>query len=272
MNARPGFAGSPCHDTGRPLAGAARPAGETWHEATGPRRFRSILGSLGPTPRETAPAVPSDRIVLGDCSRVLRTLPDACVDFVLTDPPYLVGYRDRSGRAVPNDDNDRWMYPAFAEVFRVMRPDTYLMSFYGWGRADRFLSVWRECGLAVVGHFVWVKGYASAVKHAQMRHEQAYLLAKGSPKPPARPPSDVQPWRYTGNKLHPTQKPVAALTPVVDAYCRPGGLVLDPFGGSGSTGVAARKCGRRYLLVERDPEYHRLAKERLSRPAPAPAA
>lgn len=272
MNARPDFAGRPGHDTGRPLAGAAPAGSDAFAEPTGAAKFRRILGSLRPSTRPAVPALPVDRVLLGDCSRVLRTLPDACVDFVLTDPPYLVGYRDRSGRAVPNDDNDRWMYPAFSEVFRVMRPDTYLMSFYGWGRADRFLTVWRECGFAVVGHFVWVKGYASAVKHAQMRHEQAYLLAKGSPKPPAHPPSDVQPWRYSGNKLHPTQKPVAALVPAVEAYSKPGDLILDPFGGSGSTGVAARKCSRRYLLVERDPEYYRLAKERLSRLASAPAA
>ena len=203
------------------------------------------------------------KVTHGDCLKVLRQLPDACADLVFTDPPYLVRYHDRSGRRVPNDDNTLWMFPAFAELYRVLKPDSYAISFYGWGRAERFLSVWRECGFRPVGHFVWVKRYASCVRRVQMKHEQAYLLAKGNPLPPASPPADVLPWSYTGNRLHPTQKPVASLTPLLEAFSRTGDLVLDCFAGSGSTGVAARQCGRRFLLIEKDAAYCRTAQERL---------
>jgi adenine-specific DNA-methyltransferase len=203
------------------------------------------------------------KVTHGDCLQVLRQLPDACADFVLTDPPYLVRYLDRSGRRVPNDDNALWMFPAFAELYRVLKPDSYAVSFYGWGKAERFLSVWRECGFRPVGHFVWVKRYASCVRRVQMKHEQAYLLAKGNPLPPASPPPDVLPWNYTGNRLHPTQKPVASLTPLVEAFSPPKGLVVDPFGGSGTTAVAARQCGRRFLLIEKDASYWHKARERL---------
>ncbi|KAG1244551.1 hypothetical protein G6F65_021741 [Rhizopus arrhizus] len=61
------------------------------------------------------------RVVLGDCLSVLPTLPDRCVDLVLTDPPYLVNYVDRSGRSIANDRTDEWMTPAFAQMFRVFR-------------------------------------------------------------------------------------------------------------------------------------------------------
>ena len=204
------------------------------------------------------------KVTHGDCLKVLRQLPDACVDLVFTDPPYLVRYHDRSGRRVPNDDNTLWMFPAFAELYRVLKPDSYAISFYGWGKAERFLSVWRECGFRPVGHFVWVKRYASCVRRVQMKHEQAYLLAKGNPLPPASPPADVLPWSYTGNRLHPTQKPVASLTPIIEAFSPIGGLVVDAFAGSGSTGVAARQCRRRFLLIEKDAAYCRTAQERLS--------
>ena len=214
-------------------------------------------------PAPTAPAPWDNQIVCGDCLQVLRRLPDACADLVLTDPPYLVRYQDRSGRRIANDDNARWIFPAFAELYRVLKPDAYCVSFYGWSKAERFLSVWRECGFYPVGHFVWVKGYASCVRRVQMQHEQAYLLAKGNPPRPASPPPDVLPWKYTGNRLHPSQKPVAGLTPLIEAFSPPEGLVLDPFAGSGTTGVAARICRRRFLLIEKDPAYHKAACERL---------
>jgi hypothetical protein len=52
-------------------------------------------------------------ITHGECTTLLRQIPDACVDLVLTDPLYLVRYRDRSGRTILNDDNGLWIFPAF---------------------------------------------------------------------------------------------------------------------------------------------------------------
>jgi len=74
---------------------------------------------------------------------------------------------------------------------------------------------------------------------------------------------------------HPTQKPVALLTRIVEATAAEDGLVLDPFSGSGTTGVAALRLGRRYLGIERDPEWLALARARLeaeSDGAPVPPA
>jgi site-specific DNA-methyltransferase (adenine-specific) len=58
---------------------------------------------------------------------------------------------------------------------------------------------------------------------------------------------------------------VSALQPLIEAFCPPGGLVLDPFAGSGSTGEAALRCGRRFVGIELDPTYHAAAVERLRR-------
>ena len=224
-------------------------------------RDRSFLGTI-PQIECVYDLVQPNRVILGDCTQELRKFRSESVDFVLTDPPYLVSYKDRDGRSVQNDDNSRWLFPAFAELYRVLKPNSYCVSFYGWSKAERFLTAWKECGFQPVGHFVWVKQYASLVRHNQMRHEQAYLLAKGNPRPPKNPPADVLPWKYTGNKLHPTQKPVSALTPLIEAYAPRLGVVLDPFAGSGSTGVAALQCRRRCILIEKDDAHNETIRER----------
>jgi adenine-specific DNA-methyltransferase len=68
---------------------------------------------------------------------------------------------------------------------------------------------------------------------------------------------------YTGNKLHPTQKPVAALKPLIEAFCPSDGIVLDPFAGSGSTLLAARQLGRQFIGIEIDAQHRRTATARL---------
>jgi adenine-specific DNA-methyltransferase len=70
-------------------------------------------------------------------------------------------------------------------------------------------------------------------------------------------------WRYTANTLHPTQKPVGALMPLVMTFSQVGDVVLDPFAGSGSSAVAAEMLGRHSIAIELSEEYARLARERL---------
>ncbi|MFY3457776.1 DNA methylase [Achromobacter xylosoxidans] len=203
------------------------------------------------------------RVVLGDCLSILPTLPDRCIDLVLTDPPYLVNYQDRSGRSIANDINDDWLAPAFQQIHRVMRKDTLCISFYGWNRVDRFFAAWRAAGLRAVGHIVFAKEYSSKARFLGYRHEAAYLLAKGQPPLPAAPLPDVMSWKYSGNRHHPTQKPVECLAPLIEAFTKPRAIVLDPFAGSGSTCVAARQVGRRFYGIEMDPKYHAAALQRL---------
>ncbi|MFT3960973.1 DNA methyltransferase [Propionivibrio sp.] len=200
----------------------------------------------------------------GDCLDVLLKLPARSVDFVLTDPPYLVNYKDRSGRSIANDLREEWLEPAFAEVSRVLRPNTLCASFYGWTRVDTFMAAWKRAGLRPVGHIVFAKPYVSNARFVGYRHESAFLLAKGNPALPAEPPPDVLPWKYSGNTLHPTQKPVSALVPLIKAFCPANGIVLDPFAGSGSTCIAALECGRRFIGIELDPTYYAAAHKRLA--------
>ena len=209
-------------------------------------------------------ASPLNEVIHGDCLKVMPSLLPASIDFVLTDPPYIVRYRSRDNRAIHNDDNDRWLVPAFGEIYRVLARDSFCVSFYGWPHADRFMGAFRQAGFSIVGHLVFPKRYTSSTSYPQYQHECAFLLAKGYPKRPASTIGDVIPWSYTGNKLHPTQKPLSILSPLIQTFSQPGSTVLDPFAGSGSTLVAARKLGRNYIGIEFDAMYHATATTRLS--------
>jgi len=199
----------------------------------------------------TRPTLQQNVVLHGDCVRLMHDMQRSSADFILTDPPYLVSYRDRDGRTVANDNNDQWLRPAFQQMHRVLKDRSFCVSFYGGNNADLFIDAWRAAGFRIVGHVVFRKRYASSIRFLRHHHEQAYLLAKGNAPTPNAPLPDVIDWSYTGNRLHPTQKPVEALRPLIAAFSKPGALVLDPFCGSGSTLVAAQQLGRQYLGIER---------------------
>jgi site-specific DNA-methyltransferase (adenine-specific) len=207
---------------------------------------------------------PRNVIFNADCIDAMRSFDRGTVDFVLTDPPYVTNFRDRQGRTVANDDNGRWLRPAFNQMHRVLKDGGFCVSFYGWNKVDLFMDAWKAAGFRVVGHLVFRKRYASSSRFLRYEHEQAYLLAKGNPVRPDRPIPDVIDFPYTGNRLHPTQKPVEALRPLIEAFARPGELVLDPFCGSGSTLAAAQELGRDWTGVELDNGHYHTASKRLA--------
>lgn len=205
-----------------------------------------------------------DQIICGESASVLSGFPGASVDIVITDPPYLGRYRDRTGRTLANDDNPGAVLAVFDEVYRVLKPDSYCISFYGWTAIHQFASRWQEAGFRPVSHIVWPKNYASKTGHTQYRHEAAYVLAKGRPQRPQNPISDVQQWTYTGNRQHITEKSVSVIAPLVTSFSKPGDLVLDPFSGSGTTAVSAALNDRHYIGIELDSAYCDVARKRLA--------
>jgi adenine-specific DNA-methyltransferase len=206
----------------------------------------------------------TNRILYGDCIKVMRRMPSASIDLVVTDPPYLVGYRSRDGRSIAGDRDGCWLRPAFREVARVLKPDRFCISFYGWQCVERFMAAWKAAGLRPVGHFVWAKDYPSRRGFTRACHEQAYLLAKGEPEEPVSPLWDVQTWHYSGNTRHPTEKHPLSLMPLILSYSEQGETVLDPFAGSGSTAEAAFILRRNYIGIEKMWTYCRSARERLT--------
>jgi site-specific DNA-methyltransferase (adenine-specific) len=199
-----------------------------------------------------------------DCLNIMPRLPEKCVNFILTDPPYVVKYKSRDGHRIINDDNDAWLQPAYTEMYRILEDNSFAVSFYGWQNADKFLIAFRKAGFRVIGHFTFPKRYASYTNFLRYQHENAYLLAKGYPKKPINPIGDVIDWTYSGNKFHPTQKPISALVPLVETFSHPDDIVFDGFAGSGSSLVAAKSLNRFYVGIEIDYKYHTIANRRLA--------
>jgi DNA modification methylase len=210
-------------------------------------------------------------VLHGDCVEIMRGMKSETVDFVLTDPPYINRYTTRDGRAI-RSDNFVWVKPAFAELYRVLKRDSFCAFFYGWAHIHKLAAAFTDAGFRPIEHMMFPKPYASGTRFLRYRHECAYLLAKGEPKQPERPIDDVIQWtHYTGNKLHPSQKPLQVLLPLIKAFCPQPGVMLDPFAGSGSSLIAARQLGRQYIGIEIDEQHHRTATARLQEAQPLAA-
>ena len=152
-------------------------------------------------------------------------------------------------------------------MYRVLKYPSFLVSFYGWNKVDTFFAAWKQAGFHVDGHLVFAKPYHSNTGFVRYAHKSAYVLTKGVPDIPPVLMRDVLEWDYSGNGLHPTQKPVMAMLPLILAFSRMRDIVLDPFVGSGTTAVAAKQLGRRYIGIEIDPKYAKQADERVKQTA-----
>jgi DNA modification methylase len=209
-----------------------------------------------------------------DCRDVLRGMESESVDFVLTDPPYLVSYRPSQykvrwpkNRGVIQGDNDgRWLAPVFSDLWRVLVADSLCLSFYGWPNADAFMTVWKLVGFRPVSQIVCVKNGFGLGYFSRAQHESAILLAKGKPKKPAKAISDVLDWRRVIHAEHQNQKPLAMISTLMAAYAPRKSLVVDPFCGSGTTLIAARDLGHRAIGVELEERYCEIAAKRLLEP------
>jgi site-specific DNA-methyltransferase (adenine-specific) len=149
-------------------------------------------GDTMPTPStfNLTEAANLNSVMHGDCVDIMSRMGPASIDFVITDPPYIIRYCASDGRRVANDDNARWLKPAFAQMHRLLKSAAFWVTFYGWNKADLFIDAWRPAGFRMAGHLVFRKKYTSSARFPRSQHEQAYLLAKGDVRPPAQPIPD----------------------------------------------------------------------------------
>lgn len=185
-------------------------------------------------------------------------------EHILTDPPRIANYPPSDDRIVANASDSTWLKSAYAGMFRALEKDAFCITFYDWKKADLFLEAFRAAEFRVAGHLVFSMSYGSFNGFLQCKHECAYLLAKGDPKPKYMI-DDVIDWTNYRYELHPEQKPLSILKPLIQSFSQLHGVVLDPFAGAGSTLLAAWECCRDYLGIEIVPHYHAVATERLKK-------
>jgi len=214
--------------------------------------------TLSLLPTESDPV----RVVEGDCLRVLADLPDGCIDAVITDPPYGMNWDTNSKRfsggyrhIKRGAGRDDWR--AVKGDDRPFDPSPWL----GFPRVVLFGSNHYAARLPVGTTLVWVKRNDAAFGSFLSDAEVAWM--KGGHGVYCR--RDLSMSNVNVARSHPTQKPVSLMKWILDKAKVPlGGLVLDPYAGSGTTAVACVLTGRRCLAVEIDPHYAAIARARVA--------
>ncbi len=206
--------------------------------------------------------LPINQIIVGDCLEVMKDWPDGCVDLCLTDPPYGIGenaHRNNSrGKLAKTTDYGDYDWDkqvvSDGHILEIVRVSENQVVFGGnyYGKIlgnTRCYIVWdkdnggndfADCELA------WAS-FKSSVRKIRYRWN-------GMLQEPGRPKE---------HRVHPTQKPVAVMEWILGRYSKPSDLILDPFCGSGTTCVAAKKLGRDYIGIDISPEYCAIARQRL---------
>ncbi|HEY4251367.1 MAG TPA: site-specific DNA-methyltransferase [Roseomonas sp.] len=242
--------------------------------------------------------------MVGDCIEMLRSLPPASVHAIFADPPYnlqLRGELRRPDDSIVDAVDDAWdrfdnfaAYDAFTrewltEARRVLRKDGTLWVIGAYHNVFRLGTAVQDLGFWILNDVIWRK--ANPMPNFRGRrftnaHETLIWAARG--------PESKYRFNYAamkalnedlqmrsdwfiplctgaerlrdgaGAKVHPTQKPEALLHRVLLACTAPGEVVLDPFLGSGTTAAVAKRLGRRFIGIEREPAYAEAAKKRLA--------
>jgi site-specific DNA-methyltransferase (adenine-specific) len=212
-------------------------------------------------------------LMLGDCLEGMGEIEPGSVDMVLTDPPYGMSYRSnrrvRKEKFAPiaNDDSLAWLPAWFAEVYRVLRRDSATYCFCSWHHIDTFKRAFEEY-FTLKNVLVWVKnnhGSGDLTGAYAPKHEFVLFGHKGRSVFREKRLPDVFDYpKVSSQKLvHPTEKNIDMLEVFVRNSSDPNAVVLDPFMGSGTTGVACMNTGRRFIGIERDPGYFDIAEARI---------
>lgn len=248
--------------------------------------------------------LPLDTLLVGDCVERMNELPAGSVDLIFADPPYNLQLEqgltrpDQSKVDAVNDDWDKFdsfaHYDAFTRAWmraarRLLKPDGALWVIGSYHNIFRVGTILQDEDFWVLNDVVWRKSnpmpnfrgtrftnahetliwaarsqksratfnyeaLKGANEDTQMRSDWLFPICSGGERL-----KDTE-----GAKVHPTQKPEALLHRIISATSRPGDVVLDPFFGTGTTGVAAKKLGRHFIGIEREQSYINAALKRLA--------
>ncbi|MHB8133539.1 MAG: DNA methyltransferase [Anaerolineaceae bacterium] len=251
--------------------------------------------------------LPINQILMGDCVELMQKLPPESVDVVFADPPYNLQLRQQLWRPNLTEVdavNDSWdqfddfeSYDRFTTEWlqacrRVLKPNGTLWVIGTYHNIYRVGTILQDLHYWILNDVVWIKanpmpnfrgvrltnahetliwaqkergaGYTfnhHALKQLneglQMRSDWYFAICSGKER-----------LRDNGTKVHSTQKPLALIYRILTACTQPDDLILDPFFGTGTTGVAAKKLGRRFIGFERDAHYVEMARKRLEKIKP----
>lgn len=230
-----------------------------------------------------------NKIICGDTLDVMRQMPDACIDLVVTSPPYNLknstgnGMKDGRGGKwknaalvkgyshhndnMPHEEYVAWQRACLTEMMRLLRNDGAIFYNHKWRVQDGLLQDRNDIvsGFPVRQIIIWKRkgGINFNPGYFLPTYEVIYLIAKPEFRlaPKANAVGDV--WEFTQemNNIHPAPFPLDFADRCINSTNAQ--IVLDPFIGSGTVAIAARRLGRSYIGIEISPEYCKFAEQRL---------
>jgi site-specific DNA-methyltransferase (adenine-specific) len=242
-----------------------------------------------------SPVQPDVAVAQGDAIELMRQLPDRSVDLLLTDPPYESLEKHRAKGTTTRlkksqSSSNAWftIFPnkrlleLMTEAHRVLKPNSHAFIFCDEETLFLLKPIGEQAGFRFWKSLTWVKTkkhcpegltdqpHEVAAKmvrgglgyHFRGASERIAFFEKGKRRLNDKSSPDVLFGTRAGDGEYPTQKPLGPVETLIRASSSPGDLVLDPFAGSGTTGVAARNLGRRAILFDLDVS---AANERLGR-------
>lgn len=208
----------------------------------------------------------TNEVYNGSCSDILRQLDPLIFDACITDPPW---ERFKDQKFVMDEETR----PSFKEIYRVMKPDSFLFMFLGMDDFLAYKELLPNYGFEVsrqplFWHKINVLSRGTKSWEYARDYEFILLAVKGSPVlATSRQLSAIKSCPVVPTKLmvHPNEKPVDLVRGIVEECTHPGAVVLDPFAGSGSHLEAIYRSGRRYIGIERDHQIYTRVCERMNR-------
>lgn len=212
----------------------------------------------------------------GNCLDILKTIPSESVDLVVTDPPYkvisggsLTSKNSPTGILAKNDGKifehnsitiEEWL----PDVYRVLKQNTHCYIMCNLLNLWNYKEVAEKVGFKVHNLLVWEKNNCTPNRWYMKNHEYILFLYKGKAKAINMCGSKtIHTFENPKNKVHPTEKPIALMQLYVENSSQKDDLVLDPFMGGGSVGIACVETGRHFIGAEIDTSYFNIAQQRI---------
>jgi len=203
------------------------------------------------------------RLMCGDSTSidaVEKLMAGGKADVLFTDPPYGIDFAPQRGThgkilndALDGADFDSFLDDVFSCALMAMKPDTYAFIWTGWPKIGAFEAAVQKVFKIQAMH-IWVKNNFGIGYYSRPKHEPFYLCLNGKPVYPSKAPADVWEAKKVHKTVHSCEKPVDLITDILDTYHK-NSLVIDFFGGSGSTLIACEKTARDCRMMELDPKY-----------------
>lgn len=219
------------------------------------------------------------RLMQRDCLEAMKEIEGESVDLIVTDPPYkLITGGDKNGKNSVRPQGilrgnrklfknnqikiSEWM----PELYRVLKCNAHCYVFSNSLNLKDMLNLSEQCGFKLVNLLVWEKNNCTPSQYYMKNCEYVLLLRKGKAKWINNIGASKTVHRFNNiisNKTHPTEKPVELMRFYIENSSNENDIVLDPFMGSGSTGVACVNTGRNFIGIEMDEQYFKTAKSRI---------